>query len=301
MAVRSNRDDFGFLLIDKPKEVSSFYVVRTLRKLLDMKRIGYAGTLDPLATGLMIVAVGEATKLLNALEQTDKVYDVVIRLGARSETYDAEGPVVMSDVSPEVPREVIEKVIRADFLGKRRQIPPRYSAVKIGGKHAYELVRKGKEVNIPAKDVEFFDVQVRSFEYPLLECSVHCSAGTYIRSFASDLGEKLGCGAYVAELRRTKIGEHLLADAVALDKLTPQNCREHIVPPEKFLKDWRQCEVDAKEYGLLCHGGFIPNRWKEKLRDVSSALAVFEGKTVGLLEPCEEGRSLKFAKKFNLG
>lgn len=287
----------GFLLLDKPKGVTSFYLVRALRKIFGMKRIGYAGTLDPLATGLMIVAVGEATKLLHALEQTDKVYDVKIQLGATSETYDAEGP-IHSFEDPKVPvRSEIEAVIHKEFTGDRMQIPPRYSAVKIGGKHAYDLVRKGEQVDIPARKVHFFDVAIRSYDYPVLECSVHCSPGTYIRTFAHDLGEMLGCGAYVAELRRTSIGKHLVADAIGLDVLTRENAPGFLKSPGEFLTDWQHIDVTDVECRLLRSGGFVQNRWSMKS---GPALALYEGETMGLLELCEQGRSVKFFRRFNL-
>lgn len=287
----------GFLLLDKSKGVTSFYLVRALRKIFGMKRIGYAGTLDPLATGLMIVAVGEATKLLHALEQTDKVYDVKVQMGATSETYDAEGP-VHPLANPKIPKKSdVEKILLREFTGARMQIPPRYSAVKIGGKHAYDLVRRGKEVEIPAKKVHFFDVAIHSYDYPVLECSVHCSPGTYIRTFAHDLGEKLGCGAYVAELRRTSIGKHLVGDAIGLDVLTRENAPGFLRTPGEFLTDWQHIDVTDEECRLLRSGGFAQNRWSMKS---GPALALYEGETIGLLELCEEGRSVKFLRRFNL-
>lgn len=264
-----------------------------------MKRIGYAGTLDPLATGLMIVAAGEATKLLYSLEQTDKVYKVVIEMGATSETYDSEGPIHPFQL-PKIPRrEDIQKVLEDHFTGERVQIPPRYSAVKIAGKHAYDLVRKGHDVTIPAKKVVFFDVQLLKYEFPRLECSVHCSAGTYIRSFAHDLGQILGCGAYVRELRRVSIGPYKVEDAVGLADITHENFGKFLQPSEKFLSDWRQCELTDTEYAVLANGGYVMNRWDGDGGAVS-ALALFHGKTVGQLELCEGGKSVKFAKKFNL-
>ena len=294
----------GFFLIDKPKGAGSFFVVKSLRKVLDMKRIGYAGTLDPLATGLMIVAAGEATKLLYALEQTDKVYDVVVEFGATSETYDSEGPIHPFQL-PKIPRmEDIQKVLDEQFAGERTQIPPRYSAVKIAGKHAYDLVRKGHDVTIPAKKVVFFDVQILKYEFPALECSVHCSAGTYIRSFAHDLGQILGCGAYVRELRRVSIGPHKIENAVGLGDITTENFGKFLQPPEKFLSDWRQSELTNPEYDVLANGGFVRNRWGgdggELTTPLAPALALLQGKTVGLLESCEGGKSIKFAKKFVL-
>jgi tRNA pseudouridine55 synthase len=289
---------FGFLLVDKPRETASFDVVRILRRILRMKRIGYAGTLDPLATGLMIVAAGEATKLLHDLEQTHKMYEVEIRLGAVSETFDAEGPVHPFD-DPKIPqRSQIEEVLHRDFFGERMQIPPRYSAVKIGGKHAYELVRKGKDVQLQAKKVVFYDIRILDFNYPVLRCAVHCSSGTYIRSLAHDLGQKLGCGGYVANLRRTKIGSFGIEDAIPLGEITADNFAEFLLSPEKFLSDWPQCKLSLPEYEFLGQGGFLPNG--KNIGD-GPCLAIFQERTVGLLELCEGGKSIKFAKKFNLG
>jgi tRNA pseudouridine55 synthase len=299
---------FGFLLVDKPRETASFDVVRILRRILRMKRIGYAGTLDPLATGLMIVAAGEATKLLHDLEQTHKMYEVEIRLGAVSETFDAEGPVHAAEPgiaeaangsgSQTPSREDIVAVIQENFIGERMQIPPRYSAVKIGGKHAYELVRKGKDVQLQAKKVVFYDIRILDFNYPVLRCAVHCSSGTYIRSLAHDLGQKLGCGGYVANLRRTKIGSFGIEDAIPLGEITADNFAEFLLSPEKFLSDWPQCKLSLPEYEFLGQGGFLPNG--KNIGD-GPCLAIFQERTVGLLELCEGGKSIKFAKKFNLG
>lgn len=286
---------FGFLLIDKPHGAVSFDVVRRLRKILKVRRMGYAGTLDPLASGLMLVAVGEATKILNALEGMDKVYDVKIRFGAVSETYDAEGPIEEFPNARAPSSADLGKVLQSDFNGEQKQIPPRYSAVKIDGKRAYDLVRKGHEVTMPTKKIIFHNVSVRSFEYPVLDCTVHCGSGTYIRSFAHDLGQKLDCGGYVEELRRTKIGKHSIEDAVPLDKLTSQNSQDFLQSPQEFLSDWQQCELSHEEDVFLGRGGFLKNRWNLKL---NLALAMNEGMNVGLLEPCEGGASVKFAKKF---
>lgn len=286
----------GFLLVNKPKGMTSFFLVRSFRKLLNMRRIGYAGTLDPLASGLMIMAVGEATKLLHFLEQTEKKYEVEIRFGSVSETYDAEGPFHEVATAKPVLRDQIVQVLERDFLGERQQVPPKYSAVKIQGKHAYDLVRGGKDVQLKARTVTFYDVDVDAFEYPLLRCTVHCSAGTYIRSFAHDLGQILGCGAYVSDLKRVDVGEYSLQNAVDFSSLTPETIHGFLVPPEKFLSHWPGCELTDEEYAFLQHGGFVKNRWNVSEPQI---LALFQGHTVGLLETCEGGGMIKFAKKFN--
>ena len=285
----------GFLLVDKPKDVTSFFVVTTLRKILGIRRIGFAGTLDPLATGLMIVAVGEATKLLNALEQMDKVYDVTVRFGAVSDTCDAEGPLHDYPNPAHPTRARIESAVEEHFSGERQQIPPRYSAVKIKGQRAYALARKGQHVELPSKKVFFHDVKIKSFSWPDLHATLHCGSGTYIRSFAHDLGQLLKCGGYVQELRRTKIASFPVKNAVPLAEITALNCRKILLKPEEFLKDWQQCLLDEDEYRQLCHGAFIAN--KGGLRP-GPILGIYKGETVGLLETVNKDQ-LKFAKKFN--
>lgn len=300
----------GFFLIDKPKRVTSFYVVKALRKILNMKKMGFAGTLDPLASGLMIVAVGEATKLLAGLEGLDKVYDVDIFFGAHSETYDAEGPIHKMPVGELMlqnppTRSQIEKIIEDHFLGERLQQPPIYSAIQIEGKRAYDLARKGKKVELKKRKVHFFDIQVKHFSWPILKCQVHCSSGTYIRSFAHDLGQILGCGGYVHELRRTQIGTHLIKNAVSLegegraelkDALTPFNFQHHLLKPEEFFSDWQQYNLTPKDYEFLAVGGFVENRPGFTRGPI---LAIYENKCVGVLELSHNGQ-LKFAKKFNI-
>ena len=158
-------------------------------------------------------------------------------------------------------------------------------------------VRGGKDVPLPSKKVVFYDVKLGAYEYPLLHVSVHCSSGTYIRSFAHDLGQKLGCGAFVQDLRRTKIGDHLLQKAVELSHITKENFMDFLVTPEVFLNDWIHCELTEAEYKYLALGGFVQDRWGI---GVGQSLAIFDGHTVGLLEPSNETGKIKFAKRFNL-
>ncbi len=230
----------AFLLVDKPKGITSFFMVKVFRRLFDMKKIGYAGTLDPLASGLMIFAFGKATKLLHCLEGLDKTYDVTVRFGAVSETYDAEGPIhpyekpVKDDFVGtkhcSVPtKSSIEEAIKKHFQGQQIQKPPIYSAQKIKGEHAYSLARRGQTPDVKSKTVTFFRVDINHFSYPILECSVHCGSGTYIRSFAHDLGQILQCGAYVEALRRVKIGSISVENAISFEKITAITCRDFLV------------------------------------------------------------------------
>ncbi len=222
--------DEGFLLIDKPKGITSFFMVKVFRKLFDMKKIGYAGTLDPLASGLMIFAFGKATKSLHDLEGLDKTYDATISFGAVSATYDSEGPIYPHGKPQIFDRPKLEEVLKKHFRGQQIQKPPIYSAQKIKGEHAYSLARRGQIPDVKSKTVTFFRVDIQHFSYPALECSVHCGSGTYIRSFAHDLGQILQCGAYVEALRRTKIGSFSIENAVPFEKITALTCRNFLVP-----------------------------------------------------------------------
>lgn len=285
----------GFLLVDKPRDVTSFYCVKVLRKVFNVKRIGFAGTLDPLATGLMIFGLGEATKLITFLEKMDKVYEVTIHFGGVSDTYDAKGKIEHVKNSKKPLRSTIEKLLEDDFLGQREQMPPVYSAIQIEGKRAYDLARKGKTVILKKRPVHFFDIKVKSYSWPRLRLMVHCSSGTYVRSLAHDLGQKLGCGGYVEELRRTKIGAFSVKNAVELNTLTRINLATYFLQPQEMFADFLQLELSEKEYRWLAQGGFIDN-----LNDFTKGpiLALYKGKCMGVLEVFQG--KLKFEKKFNI-
>ncbi len=210
----------GFLLIDKPRHVTSFSCVALLRKILNEKKIGFAGTLDPLATGLMIFAIGKATKSLQLLQKKDKVYEVTIQLGAISDTYDADGQVKTFEISStfSIPIfEQIEKLLVQEFLGEREQIPPIFSAIHIDGKRAYDLARRGETFHLSPRKIVFHELEILAYRWPYLTIRVHCSSGTYIRSLAYDIGQKLGCGGYVKELRRLKVGEYDVKNSISLE------------------------------------------------------------------------------------
>jgi tRNA pseudouridine55 synthase len=205
------------MLIDKPLDWTSFDVVRKLRRLVRTKKVGHAGTLDPLATGLLIVCTGRFTKQINAYMAREKEYTGTITLGAVTPTYDLESePVVFGDwrgVGPER----VEEVIASQFLGEIMQVPPIHSAIKVGGKRMYELARKGKEVKLEPRPVRIAAFEITAFRLPELSFRVVCSTGTYIRSLANDLGAVLGCGGYLSGLRRTRIGEFRVEDAMTME------------------------------------------------------------------------------------
>lgn len=209
-----------FLLINKPKGMTSHDVVYRVRRITGEKKVGHGGTLDPNATGLLIVGVGrESTKQLGEItKNTNKEYLAEITLGEERSTDDSEGKVVdVSDVK-EITKEKVEKVVNS-FIGEQEQIPPIYSAIKKDGKKAYQLARKGKEVKMEPRKVTVYEAEIVNYKFPVVEVRFKVSSGTYIRSLARDIGRKLGTYGYLSNLKRTKIGDYDLKNAVELDDL----------------------------------------------------------------------------------
>lgn len=209
-----------FLYIDKPKGMTSHDVVDRVRKVTCEKRVGHAGTLDPNATGLLIIGVGrESTKKLDTFLKKDKEYEAEIILGEERNTDDIEGRVINKDELGKRPEACeIESVIK-NFIGKIEQIPPTFSAIKIDGKSAYKKARKGEEVNYKKREVNIYSIKIINYDFPTLNILCEVGSGTYIRSLARDIGHKLGTYAYLGNLRRTKIGSISVKKAKLLDDL----------------------------------------------------------------------------------
>ena len=203
------------LLIDKPLDWTSFDAVRKIRNLVRIKKVGHAGTLDPLASGLLIICTGKFTKRINEYMAREKEYTGTIILGAVTPTYDLESePANQMDTSHLTP-EIIRNATQA-FTGAIMQVPPIHSAIKIGGKRVYELARKGKDVKLEPRPVTISAFEITAVEMPVVSFRVVCSTGTYIRSLANDFGAHLGCGGYLGSLRRTRIGEFRVTDALSM-------------------------------------------------------------------------------------
>lgn len=218
----------GFILIDKPPGMTSHDVVDELRRITGIRRIGHAGTLDPFATGLLILGIGKATKGLGGLSAKQKEYVGTVALGATSDTQDGTGAIT---VTPEAEMPSKRKLtdILGKFIGTMEQIPPMYSAKKIGGKKLYELARAGQTVERKPSIVTVHELALLSFEPPRFSIRVRTSSGTYIRTLAHDIGAALGCGAYLEDLRRTAIGDHRVEDASKLEELTPANWHQLLI------------------------------------------------------------------------
>lgn len=210
----------GLLLVNKPVGITSFDVIRRLRRSTGVRKIGHAGTLDPVASGLMLMLFGTACKQAMRLTKLDKRYAAEITLGINSTTGDREGELVQ--VSERIPRvsEVEAALLR--LTGEIKQVPPVYSAIKINGREAYKRVRAGEQVEIPARQVTVYENRLIKYEYPQLEIETQVSSGTYIRTLAEDVGKILGTGAYLTGLVRTEVGKYRLEDAVALEGASPE-------------------------------------------------------------------------------
>lgn len=220
MDTKQPQDAGQILLINKPLTWTSFDVVNKLRYRLKIKKIGHAGTLDPLATGLLIICTGKMTKQIESFMGLEKEYTGTFSIGQTTPSYDLETavtePVDISGITPEAIHNAVKSL-----TGKISQLPPAHSAIKVGGKRAYKFARQGKEIELQPRDVEVSVFEVTSLNLPQIEFRVVCSKGTYIRSLARDLGEKLGVGAYLSQLCRTRIGNFKLEDAVSIDDVNP--------------------------------------------------------------------------------
>ena len=220
--VESEKNEDRVILIDKPAGMSSFGVVSRVRRFLRDEfghkvKVGHTGTLDPFATGLLILLSGKYTKRSGEFLKLDKVYEASIKLGYVSDTGDTEGDIIKKS-DRKIGLEEIIKVLKG-FEGEIEQKPPKFSAIKINGQRAYKLARKGADFEVPARKVVIYKIEILEYDYPILKICCHVSSGTYIRTLAQDIGEKLGTGAYCESLRRLKIGEYDIKDAEKLPEM----------------------------------------------------------------------------------
>jgi tRNA pseudouridine55 synthase len=228
----------GLLIIDKPAGLTSHDVVQVVRRLLGVRRAGHGGTLDPDATGVLLVALGQATRFFPFLAREFKVYEGRIRLGFATDTYDASGRPAAEECRNLPALADVEAAMKT-FEGEILQTPPRFSAKKIHGRPVYKLARADREFSLTPSSVTVVRFILRDFRPPYVDFETECSAGTYVRSLAHDLGQRLGCGAHLAALRRTSVGLYGLADAVSLAGLAEaaalSEATEHILPLERLL------------------------------------------------------------------
>jgi tRNA pseudouridine55 synthase len=247
----------GVLVIDKPTGPTSFDVVRQVRSLLRIKKVGHTGTLDPMATGVLPLCLGEATKVAGFITEGDKAYEATVRLGAETDTQDAEGQVTARAPVPPLTPALLESAL-ARFRGSFDQVPPMYSAVKVAGKRLYELARAGEEVERAARRVTVYELVLRDFSADRLQLSVRCSKGFFVRTLAFDLGRALGCGAHLEALRRTASGPFALAHALPLAEvpglLKDGTLAARLVPISEALSELPLVRVSAADAKRVSHG-----------------------------------------------
>jgi tRNA pseudouridine55 synthase len=231
-----DREVEGLLNLNKPSGVTSRDVVDRVAHLLPRVKVGHAGTLDPIACGVLVVCVGSTTRLIESIQRMAKSYRAVVRLGAQSDTLDADGQVIETD-HPDVPTEEKVRQAMAAQVGEISQIPPQFSALKSSGKRAYELARAGQTAHLAPRRVRIDRVELVTYRWPLLELEITCGGGTYIRSIARDLGKTLGCGGLVESLVRTRIGPFDLDGALDPDILETSSLRCHLRLPLEAVPD----------------------------------------------------------------
>lgn len=250
----------GLLLVDKPSGPTSHDVVAMVRRGTGEKRVGHAGTLDPLATGVLVLCLGAATRLSEYLIEKDKAYTARVRFGVSTNTYDAQGAVTAtSDALPT--REQVEAALQR-FRGAIQQRPPAFSAIKRGGQKAYDLARRGEAVELEPRSITIHQLQITDWSPPECSLEVTCSAGTYLRSLAHDLGQALGCGAHLTALRRTASGQFRIEETVTLDELkaafAAKDWQRYLLPMDSAVRDWPEVRLAERDAQRLHNGQTVP-------------------------------------------
>ncbi len=253
----------GIILVNKERGLTSHDVVDGVRKIIHQRRVGHMGTLDPQAEGLLIIGIGKATRLFPFIVTGIKYYTGRIRFGVETDTYDRDGSVVRKVDEVNITQEEIKEKME-DFMGKIVQIPPSFSAKKINGKRLYKLARKGKKVEAKPIEVEVYYFSLSSYEPPVVSFEIKCSAGTYVRSIAQDLGQKLGVGGYLEYLKRLKSGEFSIEDSHTLEEIEKYAVEgkldEIIIPLKNVLKEYPIVYLREEGVERARHGNFIPLR-----------------------------------------
>ncbi|MCH9698983.1 MAG: tRNA pseudouridine(55) synthase TruB [Gammaproteobacteria bacterium] len=280
----------GLFLLDKSSGMSSNMALQKVKRLLGVKKAGHTGSLDPLASGLLPICIGRATRLSSYLLNDDKRYVVAIKLGVRTETGDAEGAVISEQAVSAFNSEILGKVL-ASFIGEIQQVPPMYSALKHNGKRLYELARQGIVVERKARQITVHQITLLGYDKDLLTLDVTCTKGTYIRTLAEDIGEKLGCGAHVNSLRRTEVGDLSLNSAWTLEQLAALETnalrRQCVLGADKMLAGWASVQLTEELAFYFCRGQAV---WIPKL-PTSGWLRVYkEDLFIGIAEIASDGK-----------
>jgi tRNA pseudouridine55 synthase len=249
-----------------------------------MRRVGHAGTLDPLATGVLLVCLGRATRLVEYLTGQPKTYEAVIRMGQATDTYDAEGTITAERPVTFTKADLAQAL--AQFRGEIEQVPPMYSAIKQDGQPLYKLARQGIEVERPSRRVTIYKLEVLDWQPPFLSLRIVCSKGTYIRSLAHDLGEILGCGGHIAALRRTAVGDFALDTAVLLDDLTPDNLENYLLPMDTAVSHLPRLDLPDPDANRLLMGQTVSRQPEQPAAELVRAYGA-DGRFIGVVRANE--------------
>lgn len=276
---------FGLLNLNKPAGWSSRDAVDRVQRLVRPDKIGHAGTLDPLATGVLVVAVGPATRLIDHLHRFSKRYRATFDLGCQSPTDDIESPVERLPASPPPSRVAIETAAAA-FIGVIQQVPPAYSAVHVAGRRAYELARRGKSVELSPREVTIHRLEVIDYVYPQLTLEIDCGTGTYVRALGRDLAQQLGTAAVMTALERTAVGPFSLVDALDPDEVDARGVDACLLPARWAVADLPQVVVSPEQLERLRNGVYIDDSRPGPTADAAELAALDEtGRLVALLTP----------------
>ncbi len=249
-------NEFGIILIDKPAGITSFDVVKKIRRITNIRKIGHTGTLDPFASGLLPVCIGKATRIADKLSSKDKEYIVTMKLGIKTDTGDKTGKIIEEK---EIQKFKIDKLnqIIPYILSISEQTPPRFSAVKIDGKRAYELARKDEEINLKARPIKIMNFKILKYEHPFISYKTLVSKGTYVRVLSETFAEKLGALATTWELRRTKIGKLNIRNSIKLEELTQENWKKHLHSISDILPDFPRINLKKEKIESFRNGRFF--------------------------------------------
>jgi tRNA pseudouridine55 synthase len=218
----------GFLIINKSAGPTSHDIVNQIRKITNIRKVGHAGTLDPFARGALIILIGKATKLQSKFMEMDKTYIGTLKLGEISDTYDITGKIKAQNSKIKINEDKIQKILKT-FIGEINQVPPIYSAIKIHGQTAYKMARRGEKPRLKPRKVKIYNIKILNYEWPHLKIEVKCGKGTYIRSLAHDIGNKLGCGAYLEKLIRAKVGNFDIKKAIKPEAINDKNWTKKLI------------------------------------------------------------------------
>lgn len=289
--------------VDKPVGWTSHDVVDRVRRRLGIKKVGHTGTLDPMATGVLVLCLGQATRLSPFLTDLGKSYRAEIHLGVSTDTLDAEGKVTdRSDHIPKDPEEIFRAV--RIFVGEVEQIPPMFSARKVSGKRLYRLARSGQEVEREARRVHIYRIDIQGYVPPILEVEVHCSKGTYIRSLADDIGKELGCGGHLAGLRRTAVGNIELSHCIGLERLesisTKEDLEGHLILPNRALSQMPGLCLTSLQVRRFVHGNAVSDVRTERQLEPGGLVRALDacGSLLGIGRWAGEGAALQPVRVF---